>query len=255
MSSKDRLWVALAIIVLIAIAMFTSFGRNLFTLNTPSVVLPDTSNGGSGSTSVPNPNGSNHVLQHIRVTPDTVQDVIASLQRTDSYHRELSVSLFWEGGSSTSPTSVWCNEGWISTKRTLPTGIVRHDLVGDEIYYWYDNDTEFLTAPADEFSQDLAQRIPTYETILALDTDNITVARYQIKETLPTIYVESVIDKGTSVERYWVSTQTGLLVGAEIEVSDVLIYSMSGYTSIQTPVPTDAPFTRPDGVSVVSLSP
>ena len=40
MEPKNRLLIAIAVIVLIAAAMFTSFGRSLFALNTPSVELP-----------------------------------------------------------------------------------------------------------------------------------------------------------------------------------------------------------------------
>lgn len=254
LSSTNRLLVALAIIILIAGAMFTSFGRNLFSLNTPSVVLPNITNGGASSGA--SSHDPQNDLQQIRVTPDTVQAVIGSLQRNDSYYRDVVVTLFWEGGSATSTTSVWKNQDWLSTQRTLPTGAVRHELVGpDEIFYWYGSDKNFLTAPADEFSADLAQHIPTYETILALDTDNITTARYETKEGIPSIYVESVPDDDLPLERYWIGTQTGLLIGAEMEEDGAIIYRMTAYTPIQTPAPVDAPFTRPDGVLVYSLSP
>ena len=45
MDPKNRLFIAIAVTVLIVGAMFTSFGRSLFVLNTPSVELPS----GAGS--------------------------------------------------------------------------------------------------------------------------------------------------------------------------------------------------------------
>ena len=46
MEPKNRLLIAITVIVLIVAAMFTSFGRNLFALNTPSVVLPNVNGDG-----------------------------------------------------------------------------------------------------------------------------------------------------------------------------------------------------------------
>ena len=46
MEPKKRLLVTLAVVALIAGAMLVSFGRNLVALNTPRVVLADTSGSG-----------------------------------------------------------------------------------------------------------------------------------------------------------------------------------------------------------------
>ena len=43
MDSRNRKIIVLAIVLLIAGAMVASFGRSLFALNTPGVVLPDSS--------------------------------------------------------------------------------------------------------------------------------------------------------------------------------------------------------------------
>ena len=54
MDSRNRKIIVLAIVLLIAGAMVASFGRSLFALNTPEVVLPDSSaaqNAPSGSVS------------------------------------------------------------------------------------------------------------------------------------------------------------------------------------------------------------
>ena len=90
MDSKNRLLIAVAVIVVIVGAMFTSFGRSLFLLNTPSVELPDTSSQ-PGDSSSQGGNSSSGQLQTVEVTPETVQNVIATLTRTDSYYRELTV--------------------------------------------------------------------------------------------------------------------------------------------------------------------
>ena len=80
MEPKNRLLIAIAVIALIAAAMFTSFGRSLFMLNTPSVELPslDPEQGDdpSGSTQQ-----TSDQYQTVAVTPQTVQNVIATLAR------------------------------------------------------------------------------------------------------------------------------------------------------------------------------
>ena len=54
----------------------------------------------------------------------------------------------------------------------------------------------------------------------------------------------------TVSERYWVSTDTGLLVSAEREQSGQLVYRMTAYTQVQTPCPATASFALPDGTQL-----
>lgn len=177
MEPKNRLLIAVAVILLMVGAMFTSFGRGLFSLDTPSVTLPDPGAASSGTgTSIPS---DSDLYQSVEVTPSTVQAVIATLARSDSYYRELGVETFWEGGSSALSLQVWSDGEWSHVRQVLPSGVVRHDLTGEgTLYYWYDGSSQYETAPSDESSADLAQRLPTYETVLALDPDDITAAGY-----------------------------------------------------------------------------
>ena len=69
---------------------------------------------------------------------------------------------------------------------------------------------------------------------------------------LSCIYVETVIPQLDYVEKYWVSTENGLLVSAETWKKDTLIYRMTGY-SVEQPVRSDADFTLPDGRLIHSL--
>ena len=99
MEPKNRLLIAITVIVLIVAAMFTSFGRNLFALNTPSVVLPNV-NGDGQTGDVSGPQTGLEQYQAVEVTPQTVGSVIRTLSRKDSYYRELTITTFWDGGSS-----------------------------------------------------------------------------------------------------------------------------------------------------------
>ena len=245
MEQKNRLVFTVAVILLIFSALFISFGRIIFRMETPSVSLPSVSvsqpgdSGGSGESHSSN--------QTVSVTPLTVQSVIATLHRADSYYRELSVEQFWTGGGSSTTVQVWTDGGWSHSFQELPNGAGRHDLVGEgTAYYWYNGSSRYESTPSDDRSADLAQRTPTYETVLELDPQTITAAGYELKNDIPCIYVEAANADTDSVSSYWVSVDNGLLVSAELRRTDEVIYRMTS-SAIQSPCPTGAAFKRPDG--------
>ena len=246
MEQKNRLLIVIAIVVLIVGAMFTSFGRGLFASNTSKVVLPSSSGGPE------DPSGSEvpgQTYQRVEVTPQTVTGVVATLSRPASYYRELTVETFWEGGSSSTQVQVWTDGGWSHSRQSLPSGVVRHDLTGDgALYYWYDGSSQYEQAPADERSSDLAQHIPTYETVLELEPSEILSASYETRGELPCILVEVV--RAQQVQRFWVCVDNGLLVSAETEEDGRLVYRMTAYSPVLSPCPGDASFSLPDGTAL-----
>ena len=225
--------------------MFTSFGLNFFALNTPQVVLPTSSVGlGNGSAST----GPDQSYLRVEVTPQTVAGVVATLARPASYYRTLTAETFWEGGSSSVQVQVWADGGWSHSRQTLPSGAVRHDLTGeDTLYYWYDGSAQYRQAPADERSSDLAQRIPTYETVLELEPEDIVSAGYETRGELPCIFVEVRPEGSRQLQRFWISVENGLLASAETEEDGQLVYRMTAYSPVQTPCPADGSFALPDG--------
>ena len=131
---------------------------------------------------------------------------------------------------------------------------MRHDLVGAETaYYWYEGASTWNSFPADARSADLSQHIPTYETVLELDTASITGTGYELKGTFPSVFVEVQGEDG-ALERYWISTDNGLLIAAEREVDGSLVYRMTAYGQVQTPCPATASFALPDGQVLHTLS-
>lgn len=246
MDPKNRLLIAISVTVLIVGAMFTSFGRSLFILNTPSVELPSDGTSSSGAGTSSDAQSDTGQYQTVAVTPQTVQAIISNtLTRSDSYYRELTIETFWTGGGSSSSVQVWVDNGWTHTRQVLNSGSVRHNLVGEgTLYYWYEGSSQWLSVPADDYSADLSQRLPTYETVLQLDTEDIIAADYQLWGSIPCIYVETAY--GTDGRaRYWVGVDSGLLMAAEEEVDGALTYRMSSYAPL--PCPSDASFSLPDG--------
>lgn len=245
MEQKKRLVIVVAIILLMAAAMLASFGRVLFAADTPKVVLPSSS-ADPGDVSGSGSQGQDY--QRVEITTQTVTGVVATLARPASYYRALTVETFWEGGSSSVQVQVWADGGWSHSRQALPSGVVRHDLTGDgTLYYWYDGSTQYRQAPADERSSDLAQRIPTYETVLELDPEDIISAGYETRGELPCIFVEVHPEGSQQLRRFWISVENGLLVSAETEENGQLIYRMTAYSPVQSPCPADGEFVLPDG--------
>lgn len=247
MEQKNRAVFSLAVILLIFCALLVSFGRSLFSLDTPDVVLPDVGSSSAGETGTPGQSGPLSD-QAVAVTPKTVQSVIATLERSDSYYREMTIEQFWGDSSDTTTIQVWMDGDWSHIRQLLPNGAGRHDLVGPEtVYYWYDGSSRYETTPADSQSSDLAQRLPTYEMVLDLPPESITDAGYQLLQDSPCVYVEAENEEFSTTKRYWVSVDSGLLVCAETLHGENLLYRMTAFTPIQSPCPASASFELPDG--------
>lgn len=248
MENNKRNILVVLIAAVIGVAVLASFGLNLFfSPDLPPIVLPEpaaTEEPGDD----PNNQGSTGLVR-VEVTPETVQSVIATLARPDSYYREITLEDYWgTDGRGVTTAKVWVDGGWTRTEAAWPGGTVRTSIVGDgTVWWWYGGDREAVSAPADERSADLeGQRIPTYENVLALDTASITAAGYEEREGLSCVYVEVAENSLGYRDRYWVAVESGLLVAAETLDGDRPVSSMSSY-AVERPVPPDTSFELPDG--------
>lgn len=239
MERHNRNILVALIAVVIAAAVFSSFGLSLFAGPTPQIVLP---------TPVPTGEEPGKDAQEdgirVEVSPDTVQSVIAALDRQESYSRVVTSTL--EG--ATAATSVWVDGDWTRADMMLPTGRIVHTIVGDgRVWRWYDNDPTTVTWEADGDSVDIeGQRIPTYEDVLELDKSLITAAGYEEKNGYACVYVQADVPELDQRERYWVSADNGLLVAAETESGGEVVYSMAS-NAPEIPVSAQASFALPDG--------
>ena len=246
MERKKRNLMVVLIAAVIVVAMLSSFGLRLFVPDTAKIVLPTP----AASAAPGGDPGADSGVVLVDVTPETVQAVIGeTLTRPESYLRTVTIEDFWgEGESGVTTAQVWVDGGWTMTEASLPGGAVRHTIVGDgRFWLWYSGDRTPVTGPADSRSADLeGQRIPTYEDVLDLETADIAAAGYEERGGLACIYVETAPDALGSVERYWVSVDSGLLVSAETAQDGVLTYRMTAY-AVERPAPAGTDFALPDG--------
>ena len=244
MERRNRNILVVLIGIVITVAMLSSFGLGLFAPDTAKIQLPTPAASPSQA-----PVGEDEYVR-VEITTETVQYVVEhTLTRPESYGRTVTIEDFWgEGQSGVTRATVWVDGGWTHTTATLPGGAVRHSIVGDgQFWLWYEGNSRVLTGSADENSADLeGQRIPTYEDVLKLKQSEIADAGYEDKEGVSCIFVETVPDSQGYAERYWISTDSGLLSCAETRLEGQLIYRMSAF-SVDRPVPENASFALPDG--------
>lgn len=248
MERKNRNILVVLIAAVIAIAVLASFGLNLFTTDLDIIPLPE-------PLSDQDTSGDNQVdedgtgLVRVAVTPSTVQGVIGTMTRPESYYRTVILEDFW-GTQRTSITTaqVWVDAGWTHTIAEWENGLVRTSIVGDNtLWWWYQGDATASTAPADENSADLeGQRIPTYEEILEVDERYITDANYEERGGLSCIYIETENRTLGYTLRYWVSVESGLLVAMETWRGEELLSTMESY-EVERPVPANVRFVLPNG--------
>jgi hypothetical protein len=243
MDERNRTILVFAIAITVLAAVFVSFGLPSLTGSIPTVVLPDVEQ------SVTEELGGEFLP--VDITPETVQTVIAdTLTRPESYYREVTVTLFWtaNGRRSSGQTQVeiWADDGYVKTV-TSSAGAAEYRLVGDgKLYLWYAEDKTWKETTAQEDSGDLAQRILTYEDVLALPQEQIVDARYEAKDGTDCIYVEAQEEGLDQVNCYWIETATGLLYAAAIQEDGETVYEMA-QTTLRTPLESGVSFALPDG--------
>lgn len=248
MEEKNRTIFVVLIAAVIVVAVFSSFGLNLFMPRTPDVYLPKVTDsvGESPGQGEETPGG----YTRVEVLPETVQDVIRTMVplQPKSFHRTVTVRTALGGGAmGETVNQVWVDFGWTMVESAWPGGVVEYTIVGEgRVYRWFLGDRTYKVWDGGEGDANMAQRIPTYEDVLDLNRRDITATGYEEKDGLPCVYVEVAENELGNRERYWVSVETGLLVAAETRKGEeALLIVSSGM--VESPVQQGKAFALPDG--------
>lgn len=246
MEDRKRTVIAVVIVCVVVLAVAYSFCLSLFT-PTAEIILADPDATDSQGTGGNETGAQSGIL--VEVTPQTVQSVVAYMERYESYSRTVTVE-YREGGTSlgTVTAQVWADDGWVRADTTLASGMVEHSIVGDgQLWLWYDEGEAVYTGPAADMTADLMQRLPTYEDVLLLSQDEITDAGYVERDGQLCIYVEAKFSALGYLERYWISETSGLLMAAETEKDGSVVYAMSSYEVVSPAEEEYRTFQLPDG--------
>lgn len=226
---KDKKLAVISIIVIIAavaVLLFAIFGGS--GPKTPAVTLPSAAQG-------PPSDSDNHLAD---VTPGTVQAVIKTLSRPDSYSRTVTAEEFWDGGGkSSSVMRVWVSGG--STRINLDRDGVTENIIvtGGGVWIWYDGrQNVFHSKNTDSTDADRWMRSLTYESFLTLDPSAITGAGYSKYAGGSCVWAEYKTPQLGYTERAYISVGTGLLMGVETYDNGALVYRLtSGAPSLTAP--------------------
>ncbi len=222
-----RMLPILAVLALIAAVVVLALCFGWFDTATAPVILPETtalptSSGGGES-------GGGPTLAE--VTPETVQAVVRTLTRPDSYSRRMLVNSYWEGGSQNWQIQVWQKNGVtrISISSAAPGEPEKNLLLADgELCIWYGDSQEiFRTAAGRDLPEDTLQMLPRYEDLLELDPAQIEDAGY-VRLYGTWRIMAAVREQPTGyLMIYYISIETGLLEAAERRDGDRVIYRMT----------------------------
>ncbi|NLT14841.1 MAG: hypothetical protein GXY05_10920 [Clostridiales bacterium] len=259
MSSRRVRVITLTGVLVIALIIGFSLLINYLSRDIREIPLP----GAGASSSSPETSGmqENNGLEHVVVTKDNVQDVIATLDRPVSYTRSVRIEIMYEGGM-TPPyeirTSV--NDGATAMKIS-GSGISANKnivIAGSRIYIWYDGDKTPYVRPAEspedeKKSSDEYQMMMSYEDILKLDKSSITAASYMEYSGNGEfcVYVQYVTELLHYKVKCYISVESGLLIHVEKYDGDMLIYKMTT-SDFSRSEPALSAFELPDGTNPVS---
>lgn len=211
------------------------------------IVLPESQSGAADM----GDEGQNSWLNAVSITPETVRSAIGVLSRPTAYSRSQVVETFWSGGSGQSASQVYVSGARTRLDTALPDGGTRHILVeavsGRTLAgVWYDDETNWTKLRSPDLTADQAGRMLTYETVRDLPPESIALADYRKAYGENCIYVETKPDGAGYLDRYWVSVDSGLLIGAERLWEGNAVYRFSA-AELEIAPQEDGLFLLPDG--------
>lgn len=232
-------------VIIIGVVLFIALLTTQYIREDRTITLPVRTTETETETGDNKPDTEN--LNILSITPATVQAAVSTLSRPASYQRTQTVTLCWNGGESTTTSHVAVSGKMMRIDTQLKDGTICHILLRSErACVWYDNETNWVCIRADELSSDALQRMPTYETVLSLDSSRIVHAEYCLKDNVYCIYIQTAPDQNGYVEHYWISGQSGLLYAAERTQDGRVIYRFTA-TEPGNDTPDESLFLLPDG--------
>ena len=202
---------------------------------TPDVHLPTPQPAESTAPTAPQ---SAEGSQIIAVSPETVQTALATLRRSDSYSRSLTIQDYWSGGGRVRTVQVWARGDNLRLAVTTAgdRAPAQENILirGEEKWIWYADSARVYHGPALAGDEDAYQTSLTYEALLSADAEDILAADYRPYAELDCIFVQW--RDGDYVSELFIDPETGLLMGERRYDGDILIYTMdSSVPDLTTP--------------------
>jgi len=204
------------VLLIIGVIGFRFWGNNV---NTPSISIPSPSPDLSGD-------GAGESTNRLEVSPDTVQELLATLEPIDVYCRGFQLFTYWEGGEAEARISVW-RDGDRFRVLHSQNNVGRNTMLMDgQLHYWYEGSEQVFTVPVSGGVEDLLDdyaRLISLDELMSLPKEDILDAGYEEKCGENCIFVEyrSGDDR---ICRLFISVEKGLLIAGEITEGGKPIY-------------------------------
>ena len=253
MSTKRMLVITALVVIFIAavvsVMLFFSFSGH----DDRSVALPEPQ-----VSPEPPASSSPDMLDRVEVTKDTVQAVVSTLSRPDSYFRSIVVESFWDGGHAVYNIAVSVVGGATALRVSQSAGPDKRILVTqDKLYIWYSGDrAPFVGSASSESdltrSSDEWQMLVSYEDLLELDTGDIIEAGYVAYGDVYCVYANTRAPLPGYTRKYYIPIGLGLLTDVEeYDESGNMVYSMTTGECVVGEVDASA-FILPDGTNILA---
>ena len=248
MSTKRIMIMTVIGITIIAAALSVILLTSYLNRDVVEVALPDTP-----VATEPAAGDGTDALDRVEVNRDTVQAVVSSFVRPESYSRDVWIESFWESGQAAYSINVSVAGGMTSLRAVPQIGAEKRIIVTpDALYIWYKGDKQPFIGSAgsagdDSRDADEWQMMITYEDILELNKYDIIDAgytQYDGADCVFAVYLSPMLGNTTT---YFVSLGLGLVIAAdEHDKAGTLIYSMRAGQCAIGEVDPEA-FILPDG--------
>lgn len=226
MKSRSPIIVYILIFLVVAVTVGLIFvvGPSA-NIDTAPVILPaaapeDSSPGDAEADSAP---------QVVELTAATVQSVLRTLRRDDSYSRTLCAETFWAEGSSRRNIDVWVSgeTARLDISRSDGGGTTHLLIDGGEKWLWYEGRYGSFSGAAAENEADRWQSLLSYEHILDLPASDIIEADYSEYQGGMCIRIRYRYGELGYENVCYISIESGLVMGEESWDGNTLVYSMS----------------------------
>ena len=231
----------IAAVVAVFVLMNLSF-------KTPAVRLPEATsnvsdNSGSGGTGA---DEQNSVL-YAQLRPDTVQYMLNTIQKPESYSMEYTVESFWDGGSGVFDVKVYVRNGVFRVSQDAGTYRRECIFTPEEYYIWYHARRD--AGVSSDAMDSAVQMSGSYDALMELDSELIHQTAYEEFGEAYCVFVSAETGEYGYRSEYYISLDTGLLLKQEIYDGERIIYRMTA-ESAELSAPNDEYFVLPDGSTV-----
>ena len=198
-------------------------------------------------------------LNRIEATKDTIQAIVSTLSRPDTYQRSVTIDTFWGGGHAVYNIIVTVIGEAASLRVTPSVGPEKRIIITrDKLYIWYSGDRTPYEGVIDSNGDwrrmsDEWQMLVSYEDLLRIDKNDIINAGYIEYNDDYCLYADCRVPLLGYTRRYYIPISLGLVTGAEDhDENGNVVYNMTSGECIAGEADVSA-FLLPDGTNVLQL--